>query len=96
MTRANIHDLPGYGLRLFGAVLPFPPAPVLWAMAVLDIVATIMIWRRPRLWWVLAVGLIVSAYLTVVGVFSIGPIYFLLFWLQFAGLVRTVKSLRRR
>lgn len=87
---------PGYGLHLFGAVIPFLPAPVLWFLAVLDIVVTVWVWRRPALWAVLVAGLIVSAYLTVVGVFSIGPIYLLLFVAQVVRLVGIVKQHRRR
>lgn len=93
--KVTIYYPPGYGLHVFGAVIPFPPAEVLWAMAVLDIAGTILVWRRPALWPVLAAGMAVSAYLTVVGMFSIGPIYFLLFWLQLAGLARSVKRLRQ-
>jgi hypothetical protein len=73
---------PGYGLHIFGLVVPFPPAPILWLFAVLDIVATVWAWRRTSLWGALVAGLFVSAYLTVVGAASIGPIYLLLFIAQ--------------
>lgn len=86
---------PGYGLHLFGTVIPFPPAPVLWALAVLDIVATVWLWRRPGRWPILLACIFLSAYLTVVGIFSIGPIYFLLLCLQLAMLVRTAVWGRR-
>ena len=87
---------PGYGLHLFGLIIPFPPAPVLWVAAVLDIVITIWVWRRPALWGIMAAGLVVSAYLFIVGIFSIGVIYFALGMVQLARLVQLVSQRYRR
>ncbi len=95
-ARVTVHYPPGYGLHLFGAVIPIFPAPVLWVMAAVDLAATFLLWRRPRLWPWLVPSLVVSAYLTMVGLFSIGPIYFVLFWVQLVALVRHILALRRR
>lgn len=63
-------------------MVPYPPAPFLWAMAVLDIVATVLLWRRQDLWWALIICMLASLYLIIVGIFSIGPIYFVLLIVQ--------------
>lgn len=94
-TRVHAYYPPGYGLHLFGAVIPFPPAPVLWALALLDIAATVWAWRRPTMWPVLVAGLAVSAYLTLVGIFSIGPIYLALFMVQLGRLAFTFVRIHR-
>lgn len=76
---------PNYGLHVFGLIIPFPPAPVLWALIVLDLAATVWAWRwwrRPKLWPVVGVTMAVSAYLTVVGILSIGPIFMALLVIQ--------------
>lgn len=91
----HVYYPPGYGLHLFGAVIPFPPAPVLWALAVLDVAATVWVWRRPSMWPVVAVGIVVSAYLAVVGMFSIGLIYVALFLVQIVLLGSDLARLRR-
>lgn len=83
------------GLPLFGVVIPFPPAPVLWVVAALDLVVTIWVWRRPWLWGVVAAGLVVSAYLTIVGIFSIGPIYFVLLICQLVRLITWLTRTKR-
>jgi|GEM_PF-6351174 len=74
-------------------MIPYPPAPVLWAMAALDIVATIVVWRRLDLLWVLGICILASLYLTVVGLFSIGPLYFVLLIVQIVRLVVVLKRL---
>lgn len=71
------------------------PAPMIWLLAVLDIAATLWVWRHPTRWPALAAGLAVSAYLTVVGAFSIGPIYLLLFVAQLVRLAQIVAERRR-
>ena len=95
-TIVHIYYPPGYGMHRFGLVIPFPPAPILWMFALLDIVATVWVWRRPSLWGVLVAGLIVSAYLTYVGAFSIGPIYLVLFVVQLVRLVLVLVQRYRR
>ena len=76
---------PNYGLHVLGHILPFPPAQVLWSLAVLDLAATVWAWRwwrRPTRWPVVGVSMAVSAYLTLVGILSIGPIFAVLLVIQ--------------
>ncbi|MCL8209309.1 MAG: hypothetical protein K6V97_14755 [Actinomycetia bacterium] len=101
MYRVSVHGTydyysPGYGLHLFGTVMPFPPPGVLWAMAVLDVAATLWAWRHPGQWPVLVLAILVSAYLTVVGVFSIGPLYFVLLAIQLGRLVTMLRASVRK
>ena len=75
----------GYGLHLLGLTVPFPPAPVLWLMMAVDVAATVWAWRwwrRPDLWPVVGVTMALSAYLTVVGILSIGPLFLVLLVVQ--------------
>jgi hypothetical protein len=61
-------------LVLFGHHVALPPPPVFWALAVLDVAATLWAWRRRERWPALAAAVGVSAALVVVGVFSIAPL----------------------
>lgn len=94
-TVVHVYYPPGYGLHLFGLIIPFPPAPVLWTVAALDLAATIWLWRRRSLWGAWVAMAVVSAYLAVVGMFSIGPIFMVLFVVQVTRLVTLgIKGLR--
>ena len=85
-TKVTVHYPPGYGMHIFGLIVPLPPAQVLWTLAAADIVLTVWLWRRRRALWLLLAAMIVSAYLTLVGLASIGPLFFVLLCLQ-AGLL---------
>ena len=86
-TRVTVHYPPGYGMHIFGFIIPYPPAQVLWILAAADIWFTIWIWRRRNVLWVLPVAIVVSAYLTLVGLASIGPFFFVLLCFQVGLLV---------
>lgn len=98
MHEATVHVYypPGYGLHLLGLIIPYPPAPLLWVLAVLDIAATVWVWGRPSLWGVLVAGLVVSAYMIIVGAASIGPIYLALFVIQVIRLMLTLVRRNKR
>lgn len=65
-------------------------------MAVWDVVATVWVWRRPGQGSVLVWAVLVSAYLTVVGLFSIGPLYFVLLAIQLGRLVIMLRTRVRK
>jgi hypothetical protein len=82
----------GYGLHVFGLLLPFPPAPALWAVMALDVGATLWARHRPDRRPLLAGGAVTSAYLAAVGVFSVGPAFAALFLVQAALLFRRLRK----
>lgn len=96
MTRVHYYFPPGYGLHVLGLVIPFPPAWVLWAMAALDVALTLWVWRAPRRWPILLVAFLMTAYLTVVGLFSIGVLYLILLVFQFVRLLTVIPRVGRR
>ena len=85
--RVTVHYPPGYGMHILGFIIPYPPAPVLWILAAVDIGFTVWIWRRQSILRLLPIGIVVSAYLTLVGLASIGPFFFVLLCLQVGLLV---------
>ena len=90
MTLHGVHMLlyPNGYLMVLGTAVPFPPAFVLWGLVALDIALTAAVFARPRRWRLALLGLALSAYLTVAGIFSIGILLLLLLLVQLVWLVR--------
>ncbi len=76
-----------YGLTVLGSCVPWPPAYVIWGMMAADVALTWLGWS-PRRWYALILGLVLSAYLTVAGLFSVGVLFLGLGLVQIGFLVR--------
>ncbi len=76
-----------YGLTVLGVCVPWPPAYIIWGMMAADVALT-WLGRSLGRWYVLPVGLVLSAYLAVAGLFSVGVLFFGLGLVQIGLLVR--------
>lgn len=81
-----------YGLPLFGLLIPWPPPYVLWALIGLDIALTFVPSVRRRR-WPLAPLVLLSAYLTVAGLLTIGLLFAVLGVVQLGLLLAPQRSL---
>lgn len=81
-----------YGLVLLGACLPWPPAWVLWGLIAVDLVLT-WLGARTKGWHLLLIGLVLSVYLAIAGMFTIGIFLLVLAFVQIYLLAR--HALRR-
>jgi len=93
LAAARIHVGSAPGLQVLGLHVPWPPALVLWLLIAADVVATLLVWRRPRHWPWLIPCLAATLYLTVAALLTIGLLFLILFVAQ-AGLL--IEALRRR
>lgn len=82
-----------HGLVLFGSCVPWPPAWVLWGLIAADLVLT-WLGARSANWYLLLIGIVLSVYLAIAGMFSIGILLLVLAFVQIYLLVR--RAVRRK
>jgi uncharacterized membrane protein len=80
-----------YGRMLFGLCVPWPPAWVLWGLIAADLVLTYLGSRHGHL---LPLGIVLSAYLAIAGMFSIGLLVAVLGIVQILLLLRHLRQHR--
>lgn len=62
-------------------MVPFPPPWVLWVIIAADLILFATGWRGRRA-WAMGAGLALSVYLTITGIFSVGPVTALIALIQ--------------